>query len=225
MIARVLLARGNSCDENCLHGKGPDLWLVVQRRMMVYCRDVRLLCAGTVFGRLCLRKPSEDDGFLVVEARQRFAKGTPYRMYFRRERTGLPALDHQRVHIAFAAHGAGIAQPVRHLIDHAIEHAPGRGAGFGQFVHDKQHGRLDRACPGAEMLRREIGVTGIEGSKELIDYSMTKGGIHAFTRALSASLVGKGIRVNAVAPGPSGRLSIPRRRRPMMSRSSAAKRR
>jgi NAD(P)-dependent dehydrogenase (short-subunit alcohol dehydrogenase family) len=45
-------------------------------------------------------------------------------------------------------------------------------------------------------------VTGIEGSKELIDYSMTKGGIHAFTRALSGSLVGKGIRVNAVAPGP-----------------------
>ncbi|MGE0499457.1 MAG: SDR family oxidoreductase [Rhizobiaceae bacterium] len=45
-------------------------------------------------------------------------------------------------------------------------------------------------------------VTGIEGSRELVDYSMTKGGIHAFTRALSGSLVGKGIRVNCVAPGP-----------------------
>ncbi|WFP66176.1 SDR family oxidoreductase [Mesorhizobium sp. WSM4904] len=45
-------------------------------------------------------------------------------------------------------------------------------------------------------------VTGIEGSKELVDYSMTKGGIHAFTRALSGSLIGRGIRVNAVAPGP-----------------------
>ncbi|WP_293676119.1 SDR family oxidoreductase [uncultured Phenylobacterium sp.] len=45
-------------------------------------------------------------------------------------------------------------------------------------------------------------VTGIEGSKALIDYSMTKGGIHAFTRALSGSLIKKGIRVNAVAPGP-----------------------
>jgi NAD(P)-dependent dehydrogenase (short-subunit alcohol dehydrogenase family) len=45
-------------------------------------------------------------------------------------------------------------------------------------------------------------VTGIDGSKELIDYSMTKGGIHAFTRALSGNLIGKGIRVNAVAPGP-----------------------
>jgi len=45
-------------------------------------------------------------------------------------------------------------------------------------------------------------VTGIDGSKELVDYSMTKGGIHAFTRALSGNLVGKGIRVNCVAPGP-----------------------
>jgi NAD(P)-dependent dehydrogenase (short-subunit alcohol dehydrogenase family) len=44
--------------------------------------------------------------------------------------------------------------------------------------------------------------TGINGSKELIDYSMTKGGIHAFTRALSGNLIEKGIRVNAVAPGP-----------------------
>ncbi len=45
-------------------------------------------------------------------------------------------------------------------------------------------------------------ITGIDGSKELVDYSMTKGGIHAFTRALSANLIPKGIRVNAVAPGP-----------------------
>ena len=36
----------------------------------------------------------------------------------------------------------------------------------------------------------------------MIDYTMTKGGIHAFTRALSGSLAARGIRVNAVAPGP-----------------------
>ncbi|RWQ60424.1 SDR family oxidoreductase [Mesorhizobium sp.] len=45
-------------------------------------------------------------------------------------------------------------------------------------------------------------ITGIEGSKQLVDYSMTKGGIHAFTRALSGNLIEKGIRVNCVAPGP-----------------------
>lgn len=45
-------------------------------------------------------------------------------------------------------------------------------------------------------------VTGIDGSKELLDYSMTKGGIHAFTRSLAGSLVPRGIRVNCVAPGP-----------------------
>ena len=45
-------------------------------------------------------------------------------------------------------------------------------------------------------------VTGIMGNKDLLDYSMTKGGIHAFTRSLATHLIPKGIRVNAVAPGP-----------------------
>jgi NAD(P)-dependent dehydrogenase (short-subunit alcohol dehydrogenase family) len=45
-------------------------------------------------------------------------------------------------------------------------------------------------------------VTGILGNAGLLDYSMTKGGIHAFTRSLATHLVPKGIRVNAVAPGP-----------------------
>ncbi len=45
-------------------------------------------------------------------------------------------------------------------------------------------------------------VTGLRGSAGLIDYSMTKGGIHAFTRALSGNLIDRGIRVNCVAPGP-----------------------
>ena len=45
-------------------------------------------------------------------------------------------------------------------------------------------------------------VTGLEGSKQLLDYSATKGAIHAFTMSLASSLLEKGIRVNAVAPGP-----------------------
>jgi NAD(P)-dependent dehydrogenase (short-subunit alcohol dehydrogenase family) len=45
-------------------------------------------------------------------------------------------------------------------------------------------------------------VTGLEGSARLLDYSTTKGAIHAFTKALAQNLVSKGIRVNAVAPGP-----------------------
>jgi NAD(P)-dependent dehydrogenase (short-subunit alcohol dehydrogenase family) len=45
-------------------------------------------------------------------------------------------------------------------------------------------------------------VTAYRGSPALIDYSATKGAIVAFTRSLSQALVEKGIRVNAVAPGP-----------------------
>jgi len=45
-------------------------------------------------------------------------------------------------------------------------------------------------------------ITGLEGSKELIDYSATKGAIHAFTKSLAQNLVEREIRVNAVAPGP-----------------------
>ena len=45
-------------------------------------------------------------------------------------------------------------------------------------------------------------ITAYRGNAELIDYSATKGALIAFTRALSANLVEKRIRVNAVAPGP-----------------------
>ncbi len=45
-------------------------------------------------------------------------------------------------------------------------------------------------------------ITAYRGSKQLLDYSSTKGAIVAFTRSLSQNLVEKGIRVNGVAPGP-----------------------
>lgn len=45
-------------------------------------------------------------------------------------------------------------------------------------------------------------ITGLEGSKELLDYASTKGAIHAFTKSLAQNLVSRNIRVNCVAPGP-----------------------
>ncbi len=60
---------------------------------------------------------------------------------------------------------------------------------------------LEHMKPGAAIINTGS-ITGIDGSRELVDYSLTKDGIHAFTRALSANLIDRGIRVNAVAPGP-----------------------
>lgn len=66
--------------------------------------------------------------------------------------------------------------------------------------------RLARAAlphmnPGSVILATSS-ETGIFGSKKLPDYSATKGAINAFTKALAQSLITRGIRVNAVAPGP-----------------------
>jgi NAD(P)-dependent dehydrogenase (short-subunit alcohol dehydrogenase family) len=45
-------------------------------------------------------------------------------------------------------------------------------------------------------------VVGLRGSAHLLDYATTKGAIHAFTMSLASNLIDKGIRVNAIAPGP-----------------------
>ena len=52
-------------------------------------------------------------------------------------------------------------------------------------------------------------IVGIVGNKILIDYTATKGAIHAFTKSLALSLGERGIRVNAVVPGPVWTPNIP----------------
>jgi NAD(P)-dependent dehydrogenase (short-subunit alcohol dehydrogenase family) len=63
------------------------------------------------------------------------------------------------------------------------------------------HAAVEHMKPGSAIVNTGS-VTGLLGNAGLLDYSMTKGGIHAFTRSLATHLVPRGIRVNAVAPGP-----------------------
>jgi NAD(P)-dependent dehydrogenase (short-subunit alcohol dehydrogenase family) len=60
---------------------------------------------------------------------------------------------------------------------------------------------LEHMSPG-DCIVNTTSVTAYRGSPELIDYASTKGAIVSFTRALAKNLADKGIRVNAVAPGP-----------------------
>jgi NAD(P)-dependent dehydrogenase (short-subunit alcohol dehydrogenase family) len=63
------------------------------------------------------------------------------------------------------------------------------------------HAAVKQMKPGSAIVNTGS-VTGLMGNESLLDYSMTKGGIHSFTRSLATHLVPRGIRVNAVAPGP-----------------------
>ena len=60
---------------------------------------------------------------------------------------------------------------------------------------------LPHLQPGASIINT-TSITAFKGHETLLDYSATKGAIVSFTRSLSELLVEKGIRVNAVAPGP-----------------------
>ena len=66
----------------------------------------------------------------------------------------------------------------------------------------KKFGQLDILVNNAAFQEHADGLEGLEGSAKLLDYSATKGAIHAFTKSLASNLIDKGIRVNAVAPGP-----------------------
>jgi len=96
---------------------------------------------------------------------------------------------------------AGFQLHIQEFEDLTLEH-------FDQTVKTNLYGYFNMTHAAVPQMKKGSvivntgSVTGIEGSKHLLDYSMTKGGIHAFTRSLAGLLVERGIRVNAVAPGP-----------------------
>jgi NAD(P)-dependent dehydrogenase (short-subunit alcohol dehydrogenase family) len=60
---------------------------------------------------------------------------------------------------------------------------------------------LPQLKPGSAIINT-ASIVAYEGNEQLLDYSATKGAVVTFTRSLSQSVIGRGIRVNAVAPGP-----------------------
>ena len=70
---------------------------------------------------------------------------------------------------------------------------------FGYFFMTKA--ALPHMADGAAIINT-TSITAFQGHKTLIDYSATRGAVVAFTRSMSQALIERGIRVNAVAPGP-----------------------
>ena len=95
---------------------------------------------------------------------------------------------------AFQQHQPGLAELSDEQWDHTFKTNI-----YGYFRMAKA--ALPHLKPGSAIINTGS-ITGLEGSKQLLDYSATKGAIHAFTKSLAQNLQEQGIRVNCVAPGP-----------------------
>lgn len=108
---------------------------------------------------------------------------------------------------------AGRGPPADCLVRAATPARRPRGCADGQptfcrGVKDRAFGAMPAALP--EMRKGAVivntaSITAFKGNAVLVDYSSTKGAIVSLTRALAVQQPEKGIRVNAVAPGPSAR--------------------
>lgn len=115
---------------------------------------------------------------------------------------------------AFQQHVAGIEQLSEEQWDRTF-----RTNIYGYFYMAKA--ALKHLPPGSAIINCGS-ITGLEGSPQLLDYSATKGAIHAFTKSLAQSLVDKRIRVNCVAPGPVWTPLNPAERDPKETRQFGA---
>jgi NAD(P)-dependent dehydrogenase (short-subunit alcohol dehydrogenase family) len=95
---------------------------------------------------------------------------------------------------AYQQHREGLGD----ITDKQLEHTF-RTNIFGYFYMARA--ALPHLKPGSAIINCGS-ITGLQGSAQLLDYSATKGAIHAFTKSLAQNLVSKKIRVNCVAPGP-----------------------
>jgi len=106
----------------------------------------------------------------------------------------LGALDILVNNAAFQKDQESIADVTEEQFEHTF-----RTNIFGYFYMVKS--AVPRMKKGAVIINTGS-ITGLEGAESLLDYAATKGAVHAFTKSLAQNLVEKGIRVNAVAPGP-----------------------